>query len=242
MLRDWNTGKFARYTLPPGDRESKQSDPLPLNEADEKILSCTRTRKEIRKSGGLVKLLPSDIETREVVLEEPWEEEESDEGDDGVAEEGMDVDENESESEEGSGVSQGEDRGSDADEEDGDEEEDEDREDEEDEDIEPSPPPLKQKRKRSMSSVSIQPVKKVAFASHRKSKPAQPSTKLNQQESGTKSILKKATTATKLRPSKALPPKEHKKLPGKVANAASSFKNKASATNDPDAYDFKKFF
>ncbi|KAF9448474.1 hypothetical protein P691DRAFT_759896 [Macrolepiota fuliginosa MF-IS2] len=231
ILRDWSTARFARYTTPPVIHESKQPDTSPLNEVDEKVLSSVRMRKEIRKDGGLVKLLASSMEKREVALEKPWiEEEKSDDSDiaDGEMNADGDGDEEESGSDEDDGTGQ-DDEGSELDEQ------------EEDEDTEPSPPPSKQKRKRATSSASMQLTKKVAFTSHNQSKPAQTSTERPQGQPGPKSILKKSTTTTRQNVSGPAPSKKQKRPPGKVANAPSSLKNKAGVA-DPNAYDFTKFF
>ncbi|KAJ3571666.1 hypothetical protein NP233_g3595 [Leucocoprinus birnbaumii] len=241
VLRDWNTGKFARYTSPPN--VDGGAAPAPLTEADEQILSHSRTRKEMRKDGGLVKLRASELERRVVPLENPWE---ADESDDDV-DQNMELDEEEEGDEEERGSDSGDDDGTSQNE----DEDNEEQEESSEEEVEPSPPkPLNQKRKRAASFMSAQPAKKVAFASRKQNTSAQPPVKNNKrgQEDDDlqepKSILKKITVP-KQKAQKPLASKPTKKVPVKVANVSSSSKNKASVSNisdDPTAYDFRKFF
>jgi nuclear GTP-binding protein len=85
VLRDWNTGKFARFTTPP-------STPPPNATAinvsshgagsvtfttkfyaeDDAILMALSTRKEMRKKGGLVKVSSGSIEERKVAMAQNW--------------------------------------------------------------------------------------------------------------------------------------------------------------------------
>ena len=60
-----------------------------LYTSDEKILATLPTRKERRKTIGVVKLAPSEPETRKLALETPWigDDEESDEDAEGDVEE-----------------------------------------------------------------------------------------------------------------------------------------------------------
>lgn len=196
------------------------------------VLNQTRLRKEIRKSGGLVKLLASGMEGREVDLERPWEEERgSDEEDDEVTHDKIDAD-GEGGEEESASEEEESSQDSDSDK--------FDREGEE-EKIEPSlPTAVLQKRKRAASPLSLQRAKKVAFTSQNQNKLARPSAK-PQQEQQPKSILKKSATGAKQKQSKLAPPNEHKKAAKKIANVSSSLK-KAGATADPSTYDFASFF
>lgn len=92
VLRDWNSGRFARYTPPPtvSSREPLSLDSTftsfiaPLYGKDPAILAVLATRKEIWKKGGLVKLSSSGVEERKVTLEEDWtHEDESGDGHEG---------------------------------------------------------------------------------------------------------------------------------------------------------------
>lgn len=162
MLRDWNGGKFVRFTVPPGDK----SVSLELSEVDKEVLECVKTRKEMRRSGGLVRLVASGMEDREVDLERPWT---------WIGKEGESSDDDDDEEEEDQ-YDEGEDDEMESDEEEDDDEEDDDISDEDDKHPEPEPEPeiefktsaksAIQKRKRAASLVSGQPLtKKVAFAS-----------------------------------------------------------------------------
>ncbi|KAF8966516.1 hypothetical protein BDZ97DRAFT_1808256 [Flammula alnicola] len=173
VLRDWSVGKLAHYTTPPANSmtsaEPSNSNPdtllTQLYAKDEAILAAIPTRKERRKSGGLVKLSPSSADERKAAVEEDWaalqhaEDEESDddgdESEDGDVQ-GMDVDYQEKEEDE---------EEEEAEEEDLDEEAD--GSDEEDEEEEAAPAPLSNKQKRKRPFVTSQPerpAKKVAFA------------------------------------------------------------------------------
>ena len=120
VLRDWSIGKFDRYTTPPSSATSVKTGTAQTSTTitakltdnpgddeitrlyvnDEAILSTIPTRKERRKRGGLVKFVccGSGIDSRKVVVEEPWngleqdEDEESDENEDENDVQGMDID------------------------------------------------------------------------------------------------------------------------------------------------------
>ncbi|KAF9000447.1 P-loop containing nucleoside triphosphate hydrolase protein [Cyathus striatus] len=73
VLRDWNVGKFARWS---GGKDKKDET---WYKDDEKVLCALQTRKEMRKGGvGLVKITPGQVEERKVTVEVPYEAEESD--------------------------------------------------------------------------------------------------------------------------------------------------------------------
>ncbi|EGO01528.1 hypothetical protein SERLA73DRAFT_166070 [Serpula lacrymans var. lacrymans S7.3] len=138
ILRDWSSGRFARYTVPPS---LPSSAPLPsgamsaLYEKDETTLSTMRSRKEMRKGEGLmlVKMTPGDLDLRDIVFDEVWGEDEESE-DEESEDEGGDDDDNE------------------------DEEQDDVEEDDDDEEapplLEPTPAP---KRKRAVSFAAAPP-------------------------------------------------------------------------------------
>lgn len=77
VLRDWSTEKFPRYSVPSrnpapyttvdcvDDAENMYADEL-------SVLAISTPRKEMWKNGGLVKLVPGNLESRKAVLDEPW--------------------------------------------------------------------------------------------------------------------------------------------------------------------------
>ena len=68
VLRDWSTGKFPRCTIPPTTNSSLEN--IDKLYADD--LATSSSRKEMWKSGGLVKLVPGHLELRKAVLDAPW--------------------------------------------------------------------------------------------------------------------------------------------------------------------------
>ncbi|KAJ7638453.1 P-loop containing nucleoside triphosphate hydrolase protein [Roridomyces roridus] len=76
VLRDWNTGKFLRYTVPP------MSMAVESSASDEALLQTLQVRKELRKAKGLVKLTIGVVESRKAL---PAKEDEP-EDDDGLVE------------------------------------------------------------------------------------------------------------------------------------------------------------
>nr|GAT46205.1 predicted protein [Mycena chlorophos] len=150
VLRDWNIGRFPRYTVPP---TSGAGGDATLSAADEAVLSTLPTRKEMRKARGLVKLQYGAVETRKAVLDESWVPEEGDSDESGGDDDGDEMEEDELE---------------DASE--------EDEEDNEEEEKAPTPPPIlsgKQKRKRAAETeVVALPRKKVSFGPEPVSKKA----------------------------------------------------------------------
>ncbi|KAI0773754.1 GNL3L/Grn1 putative GTPase-domain-containing protein [Fomes fomentarius] len=265
VLRDWSSGKLARFTLPPSSTSSSPSSPSShaspaadpaLAEIyatkDPSVLAHLRARKELRKAGGLVKLRPGEVDTRKLVLDASFFLSSDDEGMDGDEEDGGAVDDADEvglpdgeESEE----SYASDEDEEGDEEEGSDEEDED-EDEEDEEDELASPP-KGKRKRVLAKAPARPAKRVAFAAEPRG------TKQARSAAGAKGAAaskamakakgKEATKVTK-KPAKAAvlakPPKAAAPAAKKIANAASSKKSGASApAKDGEvAYDFKQFF
>lgn len=152
VLRDWITGKIARYTSPPPS-SSASASATDDHAKDQDVLEKLKTRKEMRTSLGLVKMAPGTLEDRMPVLEESWiGESESDE-----------------EQEEGGGVVDGEEDEPDEDASEGEgEDEDEDEDVSDDEEVSPdevpSPAPGKRKRTANVSTKKTPPSKKVAFA------------------------------------------------------------------------------
>lgn len=236
VLNDWNSGKWSRYTtapptesvVPTGDETLKN-----LYGRDEAVLATLRTRKEMRKAAGVVRLSPSEIECREVELEVPYMEEEGDEseatgedhdemsidgeGEGGQSEDSEDNDEDSME-DESNGEVEGE-PGAETDEDDVAEEEEYEN---------PEPLSKKHKRGRNPGPVDHPPKKKVAFSLTptiaRQSDRAAPKLKRPlKKEPATLAAVKN----TKLRP--------------KVANAAGS-KAKAKTGSGEQVYDFGKYF
>lgn len=227
VLRDWNTGKFARYTCPPNDGGKNLTL---ITEIDKRTLNQSKTRKELRKNGGLVRLRASEEERRVVQMESPWENEkssnENDVDSDQNIEEGEEGEEDEME---GSGSDEGKNGDTD----------------EQEEKSEKELSTYNQKRKRTVSFGAARLAKKAAFAvqEHRKQDKLVPATdRKGQEDRHTKTILKKNTTTKKSQSLEISSSKSAKKTPAKVANVSSSYKSKTSNDSDPNAYDFSKFF
>lgn len=256
VLRDWSLGKLARYTTasaPAPSSDNAALDVAKLYANDEPILASLKTRKEMRKAGGVVKFSAGAVETRKVAVDEPWvglageDDEEGEESEEDDLEVGQDE---EDEDEEG-----------DLDEEDDEEEEmdeGEDTDDDEDDEEDTLPPfSNKQKRKRSAEPAPpAPPSKKVAFAADPKtSKQARKagSLKIKAQQQKPAPVPAKKVEEPK-QPLKAvetakskLPVKEKKVVEKKVANVAAkkakgSKPAKSPTTKGPEAYDFSKFF
>ncbi|KAG5637321.1 hypothetical protein H0H81_005014 [Sphagnurus paluster] len=237
LLRDWSTGKFARYTNPP--KCTNTSSPIKdaglkkLYEAQAAVLETLTPRKELRKVVGLVRHSSGECETRKAVLDEPW------------LKEDREVSDSEDENEDGMEVDHmGDDDDDDDDEEDGDENEsDEGSEegDEEDQEEDQQTPPLssKQKRKRGNESSTAPPSKKVAFAPDPKS--SKQARRAGSNKNKTTEMTSKPVSnisAVKLKGTTSAKPEQ------KVANVAVKSKTIAKPTSagGGEAYDFGKFF
>ncbi|EDR04910.1 uncharacterized protein LACBIDRAFT_303781 [Laccaria bicolor S238N-H82] len=256
VLRDWSLGKLARYTTasaPAPSSDNAALDVAKLYANDEPILASLKTRKEMRKAGGVVKFSAGAVETRKVAVDEPWvglageDDEEGEESEEDDLEVGQDEED--------------EDEECDLDEEDDEEEEmdeGEDTDDDEDDEEDTLPPfSNKQKRKRSAEPAPpAPPSKKVAFAADPKtSKQARKagSLKIKAQQQKPAPVPAKKVEEPK-QPLKAvetakskLPVKEKKVVEKKVANVAAkkakgSKPAKSPTTKGPEAYDFSKFF
>ncbi|KZT20648.1 hypothetical protein NEOLEDRAFT_1172411 [Neolentinus lepideus HHB14362 ss-1] len=144
VLRDWSTGRFARYSSPPTSPAGQSVEDL------KNMLETLKTRKEMSTSVSLVKMTSGTVEDRMPVLEENWVGDEGEGEDEEASEQAM----------------------TDEDEESGDDEADENEADGSDEDgegdgsdeISYAPAPGKRKRM-ERTSVKTWPSKKVAFAS-----------------------------------------------------------------------------
>jgi nuclear GTP-binding protein len=184
VLRDWNSGKFARYTTPsttppaaPPAKSSSNSEPIsisfltPLYAKDEAILAVLATRKEIRKQKeGLVKLSPGKVEERQASVEENWvpledDEAEGDDDDEWENDDGAGMvlfDEEEEEESEGDEEEQEGDGEGSSDEDEQEQEEQE--EGEEGETTSIAPESRKQKRKRGLENPArARPTKRVSI-------------------------------------------------------------------------------
>ncbi|KAJ3523723.1 hypothetical protein NM688_g8679 [Phlebia brevispora] len=232
LLRDWSTGKFPRYTVPPATTAGSENGEFAEEYAnDEQVLATLTPRKELRKSSGLIKLKTGAVEDRKMDLEMSWVESEqlSDEDDEEAEEPGAAEDESEDE-------------------------------DEEDED-EPVPVQPTSKRKRGLAATSgFPPAKKVAFAPEPKNtKQARSAAGARGATIATSRKAKAADNEKRKassKPNATVPGKSTKskhrdsaisaKTPAakKVANAASSKSKKAAVDSaaGEEAYDFKKFF
>lgn len=248
VLRDWNTGKLAVYTEPEVSKSTGQNEVAPaLPDTDESILAKLRTRKELWKENGSVKLERGTVEERRIALDAEFtveevmggrtdsrlvnvnDEEDDDDDDDEEEDKGYESDNNDDESENS--------------------------EEEEEEDS----PPVSRKRKAPITkSKDLKPSKKVAFTSDtadRNEKKA--ARKLHSQQVKQKQKAAKAKTSTQEKSGgkekttgmiedkpnlkvKEKPKSTSKKPPPQGLNKSSS--KAASSTADSNAYDFNQFF
>lgn len=178
VLRDWNTGKFPRFTLPPCSTPASETTDAALAKVyakDDSVLSWLKTRSGFRKSLGLVKMNSGNINRRTVILDAKWvspEDSETSEDEDGNEEmldfRGIDGDDEDGDEDEDEEEDEDEGRS-------GVEEEEEDQEEEEEEESEVELPPLPSKRKRPAvpsKAPAAPPKKKVTFALQRPAKGA----------------------------------------------------------------------
>ncbi|KAF7971036.1 hypothetical protein HWV62_22155 [Athelia sp. TMB] len=218
VLRDWSVGRFPRFTPAP-----TAAAPAEQDARDEAILAQLKTRKEMRKEGGLVKFTAAPVESRRVDVDGKWPgltEEEEDSEDESMAngeeESGSDEDDDEED------VEMDNAEALDAEESDSDEEEMQ---------VEEPVPIASGKRKRAdkKAAVVTRPAKKVAFAADPKeSKQARSAAGANAQ---------KVTIPKK----KAPPPaKKPTQVAAKPANVPSG--KKTITRGGEEAYDFGKFF
>lgn len=176
VLRDWNTGNFPRFTLPPSSTTAPNSNTADtaltkVYAKDESILSRLKTRSEFRKSVGLVKMTSGEIDKRTLIFDVEWvspEDSEPSEDNEDEDEEMLDFYGNDGDDEE-------------EEEEDGDEEKSkdggDDGEDEDEDESEIEPPPLPSKRKRPaepLRSPTAPQKKRVAFDLQKLAKGAGP--------------------------------------------------------------------
>ncbi|KAI0676739.1 hypothetical protein C8Q78DRAFT_1073527 [Trametes maxima] len=250
VLRDWSSGKFARYTMPsspPSDPPSPDAALFEIYSKDQTILSKLSTRKELRKAGGLIKLRASPVDTRKAVLDASYFIDSDDEGDEGDEEEGAGLDETDDVDLDGDASV--EEYVSDEDEGEG---EDDDEEEEDEDEEPPSPPRGKRKRGAAKAVEPTRPAKKVAFAAEPKG------TKQARSVAGAKGATaakpkskpaddkpaKKAAKASAVKKTAAAPAKPASAK--KVANSSTGKKGVTAATpaakDGEVAYDFKQFF
>jgi nuclear GTP-binding protein len=167
VLRDWNTGKFPRFTLPPSSPSASSAADTPFAKAakDDGVLSRLRTRSELRKSGGLVKMNSGEICKRALILDAEWTSPEDSEpsGDEDEDEEMLDFYGNDGDDED---EDEDRDEEEDEDEEESDDEGDDEDEQEDEDESEVELPPLPSKRKRPVEppkEPTAPPKKRVAF-------------------------------------------------------------------------------
>ncbi|KAH0587093.1 hypothetical protein H2248_005911 [Termitomyces sp. 'cryptogamus'] len=228
LLRDWSTGKFARYSTPPTTTisttcYSKTQDTVfeKLYGSDSTILETVISRKQLRKSVGLVKISSGEVDSRKVVLRDSWLEESDSEGDDEEDNDaGFDGDDDSSQEEadqngdDGDGSNNGDDHEA------------------------ALPLPKKQKRKQTDELLVAPPSKKVAFA---------PDFKVAKQIRKSASIRGKISDRTPTESvSKATikPANAKLRIQHKVVNVGAKSKatKKGADNGDDEAYDFGKFF
>jgi nuclear GTP-binding protein len=222
VLRDWSVGKFPRFTPTPAASEASfLTRPTPslaeLYSKDEEALSTLKTRKEMRKSTGLIKLVAGHVENRKVDIEAGWA---------GAEHEKDDQNEDEDDDGEETGTEDEEDEDVELD------DVEELEEDESEEDEEPVPAPSGKRKRPSKSTASpAHPSKKVSFAADPKE---------SKQARAAAGAAKKAAQATP-----KSKPVSSKLKASKVANVSTgkaSQKSTAPSKGDEEAYDFGKFF
>jgi nuclear GTP-binding protein len=103
VLRDWSRGKILWYTVPSNLSTTLQLQPYPefagLYAKDEQTLVDLKTRKELRKQGGVVRFTTEIVESRRVIVDAPWPGTGGEEGSDEVLDPGDSRDNHESLSE-----------------------------------------------------------------------------------------------------------------------------------------------
>ncbi|KAI8984977.1 hypothetical protein BD414DRAFT_417885 [Trametes punicea] len=264
ILRDWSSGKFARYTMPPSAPSLEPSAISNLDSdsaltevyaKDQSVLSKLSTRKELRKAGGLVKLRPGTIESRRTMLDESYLASSDEEGNEGDEEEGAaldDTDDLDLDEEQSIDSYASEDDEEDENEENDDNEEDEDEDEDVDEvESEPPSPPSGKRKRAAAKAAPARPAKKVAFAAEPKSSKqarsaagakgaASKARSKPADEKSAKKLVKAAALKKAVAPAKPAPAAR------KVANSSSAAggkRNAASAVKEGEvAYDFKQFF
>jgi nuclear GTP-binding protein len=226
VLRDWSTGKFPRYSMPPSVEAQSASVLNPtyaeLYVRDEAILAELKTRKDMRKGHGLVRLTPNKIETREVSFNAPWirvHNNDESEGEDSLQDEEGGVDSDETDGDEDLAA------------EDGTENSEDDKSLDEEETT--ALPPSGKRKRSHQASVPVPPSKKVTFAVSTKSQRTQPSTA---PAIPAKSAIKKAPKPSVKAKLSAL---KHSKTPTAISVTK---KGRKGTGAESEAYDFGKFF
>ena len=254
VLRDWTTGKLPFYTDAPvegdaavtklGDAGTELETGTEIDEAlgelyvqgDEVALESVKTKREMRKGGGLVRVGRGEVEKRKVVLDELFVVEEEgvdrngrggvrkendEEGEEGDEDEDEEGDEDEDEDEDGDGSEGGEDDG--------------------ESETELPAPLLTGKRKRKAAATpAAPPIKKVAFAAGTLDRKERRQQGRSASKSAVKSTSKSVSKPFKPPPSKkGLPPKATTVNGSKTGRTSTS----AAATNkESNTYDFDQFF
>ncbi|KAJ4000516.1 hypothetical protein F5050DRAFT_1804004 [Lentinula boryana] len=238
VLRDWCTGKIHWYSTPPSDLAASTPPTEAWLEAlyakTDEVLTNLRSRKAMRKAGGLVRISPGQVESREVMSEVSYAD--SEEFSESDNEDRLDVDE----------AGSGED-------EDEDEVEDDEMEEEEEEEetagevgesssgVEDEVPPPRsrsQKRKRVDSKILLSN-KKVTFTAR---------SQFSKDELSTKPAVTSATSTRKSSSTVVSATKKDLKSSLKkakpVANAPSKVRplKIAADKGDGESYDFEKYF
>lgn len=178
----------------------------------ESLLLKLVSRKELRKTSGLVKVKASEIDARKVELEKPWIKEE-----DSNSDEESEEDEDDEEEEEDV---------------DSDEVNEEDSDDSDEEDA-----PTAGKRKRAPLKAPVKPVKKVAFAAELPKRRRGGPTPITKVTSKPATPLKPSTKTPKKAISKPLV-----KAAKTANSSSSKTATKSANANGEEAYDFGKFF
>ncbi|KAJ4472081.1 GTP-binding protein [Lentinula aciculospora] len=228
VLRDWCTGRIHWYSTPSPDLAAGTSSTdtwlKDLYAKADQVLISLQSRKAMRRAGGLVRISPGQVESREVMSEALYAESEaSTDGDDDVE---MNVDE-------ASFLEDEEESEKEEEEEDADTDTEEEEDELEDEVQEVPPPTFRSQKRKRVDLISAPPNKKVSFIQGLK----------------TKATVISATSSLISKPSASVVPPTKKTLRSSlkktkpVANAPSSkTRSIASEKKDEESYDFGKYF
>lgn len=258
LLRDWATSEFPYYTAPAAEMDMEVEVEQPDNSA---VLAACKTRKELKAARGLVRFRSSEVDEREVFLDDDYtavdlgagEDDEDDEEDEEEHEEEHDEDEEDHDEDDAEGLLIGSDEGEELDLEDGPEPTSpsslDDEEDESESESSPEPPSRKRKARASLPSDTRKKSKTVSF----KQKPEPRSSK--REVSEVKGILKRSAPDSPAKPSKrareASPEVKEKRAkvvktkeakPSKAKPQPQPKAAKTKGSSEGEAYDFSQHF
>lgn len=254
LLRDWATNEFPYYTAPEGEAKGvAQPD-------NSKVLEACKSRKELKTARGLVRFRTSEVDEREVFLDDDYtavggDSDEEDDGDEDDVEDDDEEDDDEEDEEEAEGLLIGSDEGEELELSDGPEPTspsslDDEDDDESESEREPTPEPAGRKRK---ARVSLPSERKKAKTVSFKPKPEPKS--LKRDVSNVKGILKRPAepeespkeSRKRARAAEPEAKAEVKKAKKAVVKAqpkveVKKTKSKGKASGEGEAYDFSQHF